>query len=267
MSSPVIDPSSHADVWIVATRTSHDRLADLLTGLSEDAVRGPSYDDDWTIADVASHLGSQAEIFGLFLDAGLGGATMPGFEAFGPIWDRWNTTPPAEQVRASIEANERFVRRIEGLTGDDLAAFPLPMFGRELDLPALLAMRLGEHAVHTWDVAVALDAEAVVAPDAVGLLIETLDQTAARTGKPIAGAAPIQIETTEPAGRFVLVLDPAVELIPSDATAHSGGDAPLRLTGDALIRLVFGRLDSGHTSADADAHPRIDEARAAFPGF
>jgi uncharacterized protein (TIGR03083 family) len=267
MTSPMLDSSSSAYVWIVATRASHDRLAGILGGLNEDEMRGQSYDDDWTIADVASHLGSQAEIFDLFLDAGLAGAPLPAFEAFGPIWDRWNAAPPADQVRGSIEANERFVQRIEGLTADDLAAFPLPMFGRELDLPALLAMRLGEHAVHTWDVAVALDGEAFVAPDAVDMLLDTLHQTAARTGKPVVGAAPIQIQTTAPARRFVLTLDPAVELVPSNATAPAAEQEPLQLTGEALVRLVFGRLDPAHTPANADAHPRIGEARAAFPGF
>jgi len=71
--------------WIQAFRSSHDRLAGLLSPLSPDAVKAPSYDDDWSIAQVASHLGSQAEIFGLFLEAGLASAAAPGGEVFGPI--------------------------------------------------------------------------------------------------------------------------------------------------------------------------------------
>lgn len=37
-----------------------------------------SYAPDWSIAQVLSYLGSQAEIFGLFLDAGLSGEDPPG---------------------------------------------------------------------------------------------------------------------------------------------------------------------------------------------
>ena len=44
-------------------------------------------------------------------------------------------------------------------------------------------MRLSEHAVHTWDVAVSLDPAAEVAPDAVELLLVQLPMLAGWTGK------------------------------------------------------------------------------------
>ena len=59
--------------WIQAVRSSHDRFAGLVTPLSATEVEQPSYASEWSIADTASHLGSQAEIFGVFLDAGLAG--------------------------------------------------------------------------------------------------------------------------------------------------------------------------------------------------
>jgi hypothetical protein len=42
----------------------------------------------------------------------------------------------------------------------------------------------------------------------------------------------------------------------------------LRLPAEALLRLVYGRLDSDHTPASVDAggHP-LDSLRRAFPGF
>ena len=121
-----------AAVWIAATRSSHERFVALLFVLDNAGVTAQSYDTDWTIADVASHLGSGAEIFGLFLDTGFAGEPAPGGEVFGPIWDRWNALPPTEQVRASIDANAAFVARIETLSDADLAAFPLSMFGLSL---------------------------------------------------------------------------------------------------------------------------------------
>ena len=62
-------------------RRSQDRFAEILGSLPPDQVSAPSYDDEWSIADVASHLGSQAEIFGLFLEAGIDGTEPPDHDA------------------------------------------------------------------------------------------------------------------------------------------------------------------------------------------
>ena len=55
--------------WRDALRTSAARLITVVTPLDESAIRGRSYDGDWTIAQVMSHLGSQSEVFEAFLDA------------------------------------------------------------------------------------------------------------------------------------------------------------------------------------------------------
>jgi len=52
---------------ITALRPSHLRLTDVLQGLDADGIRHESYDEGRPIAQVASHLGSQAEIFSLML--------------------------------------------------------------------------------------------------------------------------------------------------------------------------------------------------------
>ena len=117
------------DTWIDAMRASHDRLIGLLAPLDGVAIRARSYDDDWSIAQVASHLGSQAEIFGLFLEAGLSGGELPGSEKFQEIWGRWDTSSPEQQVARSIEANEAFLARIEGLTAEQRDGFRATLFG------------------------------------------------------------------------------------------------------------------------------------------
>ena len=43
-------------------RASSERLHGLVAPLSDDDLTGQSYDDDWTIADVLSHIGSGAVI-------------------------------------------------------------------------------------------------------------------------------------------------------------------------------------------------------------
>jgi uncharacterized protein (TIGR03083 family) len=248
--------------WIRALRSSHDRFVAAARPLDAAAVAAPSYDDEWSIAQVASHLGSQAEIFGLFLEAGLSREEPPGGEVFGPIWDEWNARSPEAQVAESIVANEAFVRRLEQLPDAERAAFALSMFGMDLDLAGLAAMRLGEHAVHTWDIVVALDPDAVIPADAVALLIDTLPTTAARAGKPTAVDAAVTISTAEPERRFVLATSPAVELTPAET-----GAAGVVVPAEALVRLVFGRLDPAHTPPDIAGWAALPDLRAVFPGF
>jgi hypothetical protein len=49
-------------------------LRAIVEPLGEDRLQQPSYASEWSIAQVLSHLGSGAEIFMMFLDAGLSGA-------------------------------------------------------------------------------------------------------------------------------------------------------------------------------------------------
>lgn len=249
--------------WLAAIRHSHERMSALVGGLSADQAGLRSYADEWTVAQVASHLGSQAEIFDLFLTAGLAGADAPDGDVFTPIWDRWNAMPPAAQLAGSVVANGRLLERFSGLTPEQQESFTLPLFGTDMDLADLAAARLGEHALHTWDMAVALDPAATLAPDAVALLIDTLPTMAARAGLPVPGADPVSVAVTDPDRAFDLTLDPAVTLTPRDG----GGPAGATFPAEAFIRLVAGRLDADHTPLGADAGDRLDQLRQAFPGF
>ena len=65
--------SSDPRTLISVLRNSHDRLEALVRPLSPEQLRAQSYDTDWTIAQVLSHLGSGAEIATLSLAAALGG--------------------------------------------------------------------------------------------------------------------------------------------------------------------------------------------------
>lgn len=252
--------------WLAAIRNSHDRMTALVGGLTEDQAGLRSYAAEWSVAQVASHLGSQAEIFELFLTAGLTGGEAPGGDVFGPIWDRWNALPPRSQLAESVTANEKLVSRLEGLPGEQQDAFALSMFGTDLDLAGLAALRLGEHVLHTWDIAVALDPAATLAPDAVDLLVDTLPTTAARAGLPVPGGQPLAVTTTDPDRTYLVALDPKVGLTPLDAAP--GPAAPvLTMPAEAFIRLVAGRLDTAHTPLGVDEGTSLDQLRQAFPGF
>jgi len=153
------------------------------------------------------------------------------------------------------------------MTPAERDSFALAAFGSELDLAGMLAVRLGEHALHTWDVAVALDPSAVVAADAVELLVHTLPQRVAQLGKPVEGIGDTTVRTTEPQGSVTLTVGSEVTLAEADdAGGHPAGDA-LVLPAEALVRLVNGRLDPGHTPAAIADDPRLPGIRRVFPGF
>jgi uncharacterized protein (TIGR03083 family) len=250
--------------WIEALRSSHDSLRALAQPLDVEALQQMSYDSEWTIAQVLSHLGSQAEIFGLFLDAGLSGEDPPGGEAFAPIWEAWNTRSPQAQAADALQADEAVIERFESLDADERARLHLAMFGMELDTTALARMRLSEHAVHTWDVAVALDPDATVAADAVALLVDALDLPAARSGKPQGKARRLSVATSSPERHFTLEIGDKVELVASEADETT---PDLRLPAEAFVRLVYGRLDPAHTPSAETRDVDLDELRQVFPGY
>jgi uncharacterized protein (TIGR03083 family) len=264
---------SDPHVWITALRGSHERLESLVRPLTADQVRGPSYCSDWTIAQVLSHLGSGAEIGLMMLPVALGEAEPLSGDAFGPVWDRWNAKGPAEQAADSLVADERHVLTLEQLGDADLARIRFPFIGLELDAAGLVRLRLGEHALHTWDVAVSADPAATVAPDAAALLVDNVPEfIAPRLGKPQGEEFRNRIITTGPDRDFLLTVTDTVSMTgwpwtgPEAATEL--GIPELRMPAEALLRLSYGRLDPEHTPADVAADPAdLDRLRKVFPGF
>jgi len=252
------------DPWIGTLRRSHDRLQALVEPLDVGQLEQRSYASEWSIAQVLSHLGSGAEIFGLFLEAGLAGQDPPGRDAFGPIWNTWNAKDPQAQAADGLRADEATLERFESLDPEQKAGLRLHLFGMDLDITGVARMRVSEHAVHTWDVAVALDPSATVAPDAVSLLIDTVGQLAARSAKPDGKERRIRVFTTDPERHFLLETGEAVSLTESDG---EGGLPALRLPAEAFVRLVYGRLGPHHTPAVEADGVDLDELRQLFPGF
>ena len=64
-------------------------------------------------------------------------------------------------------------------------------------------MRLSEHALHTWDVAVALDPHVVLPDDAVDLVVDRLDALVAWTRRTQPGLK-VRVETTGAERVFLL---------------------------------------------------------------
>jgi uncharacterized protein (TIGR03083 family) len=252
-----------ATSWVRAVSTSHDRLAGLVAGLDGDGLRAQSYDTEWSVADVLSHLGSGAEIFSLYIEAGVTGGDPPAPEDFKPIWETWNARSPEDQAAQSIAVNEALVTRAESLTPEQRAGFHVTMFGRmPVDLAGVLGMRLSEHAVHTWDIAVTLDPAAKVAADAVDLLVDRLPMVVGFMGKQAPAPVAVAVTTTSPERSFTLDTG-GVTLAP--AGAADAPTASLALPAEALLRLVYGRL--GDEPDLRISGVTIGELKSVFPGF
>ncbi len=257
--------------WIATLRNSHERLVSLVRPLTPEQLREQSYCTDWSIAQVLSHLGSGAEIALLMLPGALGDAEPVSRDAFPPVWDAWNAKSPDDQAADALVSDEKHVRTLEELSDADLARVKLPFFGMDLDSIGMIRLRLGEHALHTWDVAVDEDPAATVSPDAVELMIDNVPQfLAPRLGRPQEKPFAARIRTTGPDRDYLLTAAEAVTMTdwPGDGGADADGASEVSMPAEALLRLAYGRLDPAHTPAQVQADPAdLDRLRAIFPGF
>ncbi len=268
--------------WIAILRESHDNLVRIADPMTAEQVRGQSFCRDWSNAQVLSHLGSGAEIALMGLPGALGEGPPVSRDEFPPVWDRWNAKSPDEQAADALAKDEEHVQRLEQLSDEELAAARLDFMGMQLDATGMIRLRLGEHVLHTWDLAVMQDPAATVQADAVELLIDNVPQfLAPRLGKPLPEPLRVHITTTDPARDYLLTSAESVKVVnwpgPPAATGGDEGrpqgdgdtDVPrVDMPAEALLRLAYGRLDIAHTPATVSGDPEVlDKLRAIFPGF
>ena len=240
---------------IEALAASAQLLAALVEPLTPDQLRQHAYPSEWTIADVLSHLGSG----GVITRGSLDGDDVE----MQAIWDEWNARSPDQQAADALDADRTVLTRLASLTPEDRGR-RFAMGPMDLDLASALRLRLSEHVLHTWDVAVTLDPTATVPDDAAELLIDSLGMMAGFAGRPTGVERTIRVGTSAPTRRFQLELQPAAVTLSAGGPA---GTADLELPAEALIRLVAGRLDPGHTLAVNDPDSNLDELRRVFPGY
>jgi uncharacterized protein (TIGR03083 family) len=261
-----VDSNPHD--WIETLRRSHDRLAKLAEPLTPEQLREQSYCADWSIAQVLSHLGSGAELGLMGLPGALGEGEPVSRDAFPPVWDRWNAKSPDNQAADSLAIGERQVSTLEGLSDEQLAGMKMEFFGMQLDAVGIIRLRLGEHALHTWDIAVLTDPQASVSADAAALLVDNVPAfLAPRLGKPLDSPFSVRITTTDPARDYLLTSGDSVTM--TDWPGDSDAAVPqVRMPAEALLRLAYGRLDPDHTPASVTGDAAaLDKLRAIFPGF
>ena len=250
------------DTPVGALRASVDRLHGLVSGLDDAQLVSPSYCDDWTIAQVLSHLGSGAVIARRGLQDVRAGTPTP--EDFNQsVWDEWNAKSPRAQADEALVADAALVEAYEAVPEAERGSLTFSLGPVSLGFDEMVGMRLNEHAFHTWDIAVALDDDAVVPVDAAALVVDNLALIARFSGRPDGQNRTIAVRTTDPERTIALQLAAnGVEVGPGE----SGQSPDLVLPAEALGRLVYGRLDTDHTPAFTGDAALLATLRAVFPG-
>jgi len=229
-------------------RASVARLHELVRGLDVDQLESPSYASDWSIADVLSHLGSSAVIMRQRLrDARAGVETTLDAQ---PIWDEWRAKTPRAKADDALSRQEW-----ERVTFN---------FGPvTVGLEVAVALRLNEHAFHTWDIEVVFDDEARLPLDAAAVIVDNLGFIARFTARPTGDEREVRLRTTHPTRHFTVRLTAdTAELLEGDA----GEQPDLELPAEAFCRLVYGRLDPEHSPAVEANGEVLNTLRRVFPG-
>jgi len=263
--------SQQANQAITALRTGHSELAALVGGLSPDDLTRTSGAAKWDISQVLSHLGSGAEITLVTLEAALENVGSPGIEFNQTVWARWNAMAPTERAASFLRANEAVVQRFETLDDStkDQLRIDLGFLPQPVDVATAATLRLSEFALHTWDVKIAFDPAAVLATEAVPLLLDQLSMLIGFLGHAdvLDGrATTLAVHTIAPDRSFGLDLHDTVCLV--DTPQEPGG--VLSTPAEAWLRLTAGRLAPQHTPPSVQLTGdtlTLDDLRRVFPGF
>jgi uncharacterized protein (TIGR03083 family) len=256
-----------ADRTIAALRATHDELAALVPGLTDEQLTGPSGAAEWPLAQVLSHLGSGAEIALASLSAAADGTPAPPQDFNQSVWDRWNAMSPRDQATGFVEHDARLVAAYEALTSEQRENLEVDLGFAKLPLSALAGMRLNEAAQHSWDARVALDPDAVIPESSAQLLAEHLagglSFMTGFIGKVDALAKPAVVEIQ--GSPYGIVIADGVSLTEGVANPTATFVGPL----EAAIRLIGGRLTPAHTAAGVEVigDVTLDELRKVFPGY
>jgi uncharacterized protein (TIGR03083 family) len=254
-----------------ATRTEAATLAGELRQGGDQAWNAPSACSGWVARDVVVHLVMGARMFGGATRGALEGTPMP---------------PPDPARREALAAElrdrprEELLGELEGGAsefGEYMDALDAAALARPVQLPfatlpvwQVAAARLSELALHHWDVRAPHAPDARISPEAVPIL-----------SRMVIGAIPIlaagekrdgvwQLDV-EGEGEGPVVLRVANGQLSVERTAASSPDARLTLDGDALVRLLWGRLDlaqaidGGRVRVEGDRE-RALALKAMFPG-
>ena len=215
---------------------------------------------------MVSHLGSGSEIWVRRIDDALAGAETP--DDLAPsVWSRWDAKSPRAKADDGLAAAQALMKKLDAVSAVERERFALDMGPIDLDWDAFVGLRLNEHLLHEWDVAVTFDQSATLGRDGVDHAVDNLAMVAGWTAKPSGHPRVVVVETTDPDRAFTVDIGSEAVGFTSGGTGAAGGEPTLTMPAEAFVRLVYGRLDADHTpssvTGDADA---LAQLRTVFRG-
>lgn len=268
--------NSTADQAIEALRAVRDRVAGQVETMGAEDLAAQSGASEWTVAQVLSHMGSSAEIMLASVEGALAGTGKPRDGLAPAVWDRWNALAPADQASGYLAASEAILARLESfddVTRKDLRA-DLGFLPKPADVLTIAALGVSETVLHGWDIEVAVDPGATLAPEGLECLFEVNKMFMPYFAKadaiehPTTRPMTVAVELTAPRMSFGLSLSVTkVSLLdgaPSEVAAVFKGPA------EAWLRLLSGRLRPEHTPDGVSLYGggvTLDQLRGVFPGY
>ena len=177
------------------------------------------------------------------------------------VWDEWN----AKSARAQADDALGGGAALESVPEGDRAALAFPMGPMQLPFAQFVRMRLNEHVLHTWDIGVMGDPTAQLPVPAAAAIVDGLGLKRQLAGKPTGEERTVAVHTTEPERDFTVSI--GAEAVALTEEGASGQPERSRLPAEALVRLVYGRLDPEHTPPISGDTEALEALRRAFPGF
>lgn len=224
------------------------------------AWNAPTACKGWAAKDVVAHVAGAIYFFSGATHAALDGQPTPPFDAgqAQAAAAELLAQPAPAVLNVLAERNEDFCEYLDSL---DVAALPtaVPLGFMTLPVWQVAVARLNEVAIHCWDVRVVREASARIQPDAVPLLVPGNVELASVLAQGEKTTATWLLDVDGPAG------GPVTVRVQGDQVAIERGAAPspdarLALDGEALLRLLWGRLDLG--AAIDSGQVRLDGDRA-----
>ncbi len=213
-----------------ALRTSVGHLHELCRDLGDDDLERQSYDSEWSIAQVLSHVGSGAVILRRRLEDVRAGTATP--DEFAPsVWDDWNAKAPRAQADDALVADAAVLEALEDVSEPERAELVFAMGPLSLGFNEFAGLRLNEHAFHTWDIEVVFDDAARLPQDATALVVDNLALVARFSGRPDGRERTVAIRTSDPERDVSLRLSADGVAL----TAGERGQSPTRVARGGLL--------------------------------
>ena len=126
---------------------------------------------DWQATRSSRTSAPSREIIGGMIKAAVLGEPPMTDEQRRAIWGYFDNLKPLEVLPAFRKNNDDFFRTVEGFDEAQLGSI-VPSFLGQVPLATILASRLNQQVLHTWDVRWARDKGAKLTPDAVSSVLE-----------------------------------------------------------------------------------------------